>query len=57
MVDGQVETLNVLTPPNLFDVPPFFVRYSRSEDKIYLSLSSAFEKKLLNEIEKFKPKN
>ena len=51
MVDGKVETLNVLTPPDLFDVPPFFVRYSRSEDKIYLSLSTAFEKKLLNEID------
>ena len=51
MVDGKVETLNVLTPPDLFDVPPFFVRYSRTEDKIYLSLSSTFEKNLLKEVQ------
>lgn len=51
MIDGKVETLNVITPASLFKVPPFVVRYSRTEDSITLSLSDAFEKNLLNEIQ------
>lgn len=51
MIDGKVDTLNIITPESMFDVPPFFVRYSRTEDSITLSLSSAFEKRLLGEIQ------
>ena len=50
MVDGKVETLNIITPASLFKVPPFIARYSRTEDSITLSLSDAFERNLINEI-------
>jgi hypothetical protein len=50
MVDGKVETLNIITPASLFKVPPFIARYSRTEDSITLSLSDAFERDLINEI-------
>ena len=50
MVDGKVETLNIITPASLFKVPPFFARYSRTENEITVSLSDAFERDLINEI-------
>ena len=48
--NGPVTVTSILIPKSDFKIPPLNIRYSASQETIFLSLDSPFERALINEV-------